>query len=709
MAIIGKIRKHSGLAVILVGVAIAAFIVGDFSKKRTRGVNEIGSINGEAIPIMDFNNKVDETLEIQKENSQKDKITDEETYNIRQSIWNTMVKEILMGDEFESLGLTVSPDELFDQVQGKNPHRYILQYFKDPKTNMYDPALVLNYLKNLDKMEPKAKTQWLRFEKAIKDDLLQTKYNNLISKGYYIPKAFLNKQYQNENRSLKVLYIAPAFQSIPDSTIKLTDADYEKYYEKNKQYFDQDEAIRDIEFVMFEVVPSQTDKKKIEEEVTSLYKDFLTSNDIPNFTNANSDSKYDSSFKKKGTLPGNLDSLAFSSKPGTFFPPFQNDKSWYMAKLIAVQERPDSIKASQILISFEGTQLAAQDKEIKRTKEQAKKLADSLLLVLKKSPEKFEELVKSVSNYPTAKEDSGNLKWLADGDVNFAIFFDAAVPMKTNEVKIVETSIGYSLLKLTGKTKPVNKIRIAVLQRQIEPSNQTFQDTYLKASAFAGQNKTIEAFDKATTAEKLAKRSAPNIKEMDNTVAGLTSARELVRWAFGENTKVGEVSPVFDLSGKYIVAILKNKTDKGQLALAQIKDKIEPNVKNFKKIELLGEKMTKALQSTKDLSALAKQLDAKVDTTDIKFTGYGRTAIANEGEIVGSMFTLKKDQVTGPLIGNYGAYFVKVIDITEPAPKEDFTMEKMQMQNAFESRVTSAAYQAIEKTAVIKDNRAKFF
>ena len=166
MAIIGRIRKHSGLAVILVGVAIAAFVVGDFGKKRMKSTNEIGSVNGEAIPHPEFTNKVEEAIQLQKDNSGNEKITDEETYEIRQSTWNTEVKDILMQEEYDEVGIAVSPDELFDQVQGRNPHRFILQYFKDPKTNVYDPALVRNYLKNLDNMEPKNRDQWLTFRKG---------------------------------------------------------------------------------------------------------------------------------------------------------------------------------------------------------------------------------------------------------------------------------------------------------------------------------------------------------------------------------------------------------------------------------------------------------------------------------------------------------------------------------------------------------------
>ncbi|MCK9205322.1 MAG: SurA N-terminal domain-containing protein, partial [Bacteroidales bacterium] len=403
MAIIGKIRKHSGLAIIIIGVAIAAFVIGDFGKKRTKGTSDIGAINGESIPYMEFNNKVDQALETQKENSGDDKISDQDAYQIRQTTWNNEVKSILMGEEYDELGIAVSAEELFDQVQGKQPHRYILQYFKDPNTGQYDPALVLNYLKNLDKMEPKSKEMWLRFEKAIKDDRQETKFNNLISKGYYMPTAFLKKDYVRQTKSVKVRFIAPALTSIPDSIVKLTDADYNQFYNKNKPYFYQDEPYRDLDFIAFEVVPSDQDRRKISEDVALLYKDFVTSTDAFNFANANSDKKTDTNFVKKGTLPPNLDSLLFISPVGTLFQPFEFQNTWYMAKSLALQERPDSMRGSQILIAF----TSPGNETIKRTKEQAKVKADSLLNVLKKNPDKFNEIAKTVSEYPGAKEDGG--------------------------------------------------------------------------------------------------------------------------------------------------------------------------------------------------------------------------------------------------------------------------------------------------------------
>ena len=705
MAIIGKIRKHSGLVVVIVGVAIAAFVIGDFSKKANKGTNDIGTVNGESIPYTEFNGKVEKNLETQKENSGNDKITDQETYQVRQSTWTSTVKEILMGNEYEELGLTVSPEELFDQVQGRQPHRFILQYFKDPATGQYNPSVVLNYLKNLDKMEPKARNQWLQFEKAIKDDRQETKFNNLLTKGYYVPKAFLKKDFINQSKTLKVLAVAPEMTSISDSSVKLTDADFQKFYDKNKTYFFIEDASRDLDYVLFEVKPSDIDRKRTSEDVAQLYKEFQSAIDVMTFTNANSDVKADTMFVKKGTFPAQLDTLLFASKPGAVFPPFEFNNSWYMAKLIELQARPDSMKGSQILLAFAGT---GNDK-ITRTKAEAKAKIDSLMNALKKNPQIFAEVAKKYSDYPTVKDDGGDLKWFKDGNPNFDPFFKAGLDLKPNEMKVVETRIGYSLFMLAEKSAPVTKVKAAVLSRAIVPSNQTFQDTYMKASAFAGQNKTPEAFEKAAVSKGLQKRSAPNIKEMDSYVMGLPAAREMVRWAFAENTKLGEVSPVFDLSGKYGIAVLKNISEKGQQKLENIKARIEPSVKNMKKIDIMAEKITKEMATTKDITALAYKLNAKLDTSMVTFTGFNRSNIGRESEIVGKLFLSKKGELVGPLTGNYGAYIVLINDVVEAPGKDDFSYEKMQQMQNFNQRVTGNMYTALQKTAKITDNRLRFY
>jgi len=708
MAIIGKIRKHSGLAVIIVGVAIAAFVIGDFGKRRAKNVTDIGEVNGEQITYKDFTAKVDEVTEIQKENSGSDKMTEDESYNIRQSTWNNMVRQLIMDDEYATLGLTVSSDELFDQVQGRNPHRYILQYFKDPNTGIYDPALVLNYLKNLDKMEPKNRTQWLQFEKAIKEDRQMTKFNNLITKAYYVPKAFLKKDYTNQTKSIKLRFVSPPFFNIPDSLAKPTDADFQAFYDKNKGYFYADAPTADLDYVLFDVQASPLDRQKIAEDVASLYKDFLTVSDVKTFASANSDFKWDTNFLNKGKLPEKIDSILFNAKVGTIIPPVELNNAWYMSKLLAIQDRPDSMNGLQMLVTWDGTNVS---ETVKRTKEQAKLRADSIVNVLKKDPTQFTILTTQLSDFPSAKKDKGELKWFTDDNVNFSLFFNAGLEMKPNDIKVIETGIGYAIFKMTDKTKPKKKIKAAVLQRNIEPSNQTFQDTYLRASAFAGENKTQAAFDTAAAKTGVPKRTAQGVKEMDNQVQGLANAREMVRWAFAEATKTGEVSPVFDLSGKYVVAIVKEKNPKGLLPLEKIKTRIEPQVKNLKKIEVLSGRIAEAAKKTPDLYALALQFSGKVDTTVLTFTGMNRSSIGREQDVVGELFSMTdpRGKLVGPLKGNFGTYIILVDEIVPATPKEDYTFELSQLQQMFSGREQNGLYDALLKASEIKDNRAKFY
>jgi peptidyl-prolyl cis-trans isomerase D len=382
-----------------------------------------------------------------------------------------------------------------------------------------------------------------------------------------------------------------------------------------------------------------------------------------------------------------------------------------MAKLLGTEERPDSMKASMILVSYADLKVS---ESIKRTKAQAKVRADSILTILKKTPDRFVELAKTISDYPTAKDDGGDLKWFVDGNANFSLFFKTGLGMKPGEVKLIETGLGYTLLKLTEKTKPLKKVQVAVLQRQIAPSNQTYQDIYQKASAFAGQNKTPEAFEKAAAQKGLAKRSAQSVKVMDNSLQGITSTRAVIRWAYGKDEKVGEVkigdvSPVYTISDKYIVAILKNITPKGFIPLAQIKDRIQQAVKNEVKARMLNEKLGKAFMTNKDLYSLAAELKSKVDTTRLTFAGYSSSALGRENEILGQLFTMKKGVVTGPLEGKYGAYLVIVDELKEPPAKTDFTNERNTMVQSFSQRVMGAAYEALKKTATIKDDRVRFY
>ena len=414
MAILGNIRKRSGVAIIFVGVAILAFVLGDIGKSTWRNPTAIGVVAGEKISYIDFEKKVEENLGYTKQSTQKEALSTEEIYSVRQNTWNQLVNQIIMGKAFKETGLSISQDELTDLIQGPNPHKYILQNFQNPQTGLLDRELLINFLQTLDQREPEIQKQMENLIEAIREDRLNTKFNVLIGKAYYMPRPLVLKDYQLKNVKASFNFVAQSFTLIPDSLVKITDKDLLAYYEKHKQYYEQEES-RDIDYVVFDVLPSAEDYAMAENEIRRLYEEMSTTTDIVNFVNFNSDEKYDSSFKKKGTLPVQIDSIMFNSPIGTMAGPWMDNNVYYIAKLMDVQERPDSLKASHILISYKGAYGASQD--IKRTREEAKKLADSLMAVLKAAKKKLAEIAAKFSDDPSVTQNSGDLGWFADGQM----------------------------------------------------------------------------------------------------------------------------------------------------------------------------------------------------------------------------------------------------------------------------------------------------
>jgi len=709
MALIGKIRKHSALIVIIVGIALAAFVLGDFLNpwnSRGQRVNTIGEINGDELLINDFNQKVEQETQLRKEQQQKENFTPDEQFQIRQTIWNQMVNDAIMGKEYEKLGLTVSVDELNDMVLGSAPHRLIQQSFTDPNTNQFDPKMVRNFLDNLDQQNPEMKDRYLMIEKYIKDDRIKTKYNNLIQKAYYIPKAFAEQDYIEKTRNLKMRVVAKRYTTLADSLIKLTDADYKAYYDENINNYEQEE-MAEIEYVVFDVAPSQTDRDNIAKEVEKITADFQNATNIPSYVNTVSDDSYDSTFKTESKLSPMIASQVFAAPVGTVIGPVIDNEVYNIAKSIEFQNRPDSVKMSQLLITYKGIQGFD---SITRSKDQARVTADSIMNVLKKSPDLFEVMALAKSDYPTVKEDKGDLKWMTDGDPNFALFFNSGVPMKVNEVKVIESRLGFHVIKVTEKTKPLNKVRVAIITRKIEPSQETFQDTYQKASQFASENNTLEKFNEAVTKQGLNKRSFERLLKMTDRIAGLNQARQIARWVFiTEDMEPGMVSPVFDDGKAYVVVALKAMYEKGFAPLEKVKKQIEPMVIRKKKGEKFAEEF-KALKSS-DINEIATKTQLKVDTlTNVNFSMRMLPNFGRENELIGDAVTRKAGQVYGPVIGSAATFMYIIDSIAEPPAIADYTQYKTQLVSAFKSKVTgNQVFKALEKNSKIDDNRIMFY
>jgi len=440
MAVIGKIRKHSGLAVILVGVAIAAFVLSDFFRAGPGGqMKNVGVVEGEEISYTDFNYKVEDNMESQKANNNGEPLNAGQQFTVRQNTWDQFVNELLMNKEFEKLGIAVTSDELFDQVQGENPHRLIKQYFVNPETQQYDRTFVIRYLQNLNQLPVDQKRQWITFEQFIKRDRLNTKYNNLISKAFYVPEAFAKMQYENQKKNAELLIGYKKFVDVPDSLVSSKEKDFQKYYDENGYKFEQEKS-KDIDYVIFDVTPSEKDFQKTEQDVKRLYEEFKRTENIAYFVNAVSDTRYDSIWWDDGTLPIAFDTAFTGAEIGAMVPPYFEDNAWHMAKLVDIQNRPDSAKAEHILIAYSGALRAAEN--ITRTKEDAQQIADSLYNVIRRNPAKLAQLAKDFSDDGSVQQNNGDLGWFPDGNMVHA-FNDVAINGRKGDVKLIETPFGY--------------------------------------------------------------------------------------------------------------------------------------------------------------------------------------------------------------------------------------------------------------------------
>lgn len=703
MAIIGEIRKHYWLLVVIIGVALLLFVLSDFSRKRSKQTTTIGVIAGEKISAQEFNKKVEENIELQKVNTGKDNLTADESFQIRQGTWQQLLNEIIMNKQYEKLGISVSLDELDDLIRGKNPHQYILQSFTDPNSGKFDQKAVSNFLQNLDNVEPTMKKRYLALEKAIITDRLSTKYNNLLTKGFYVPAAFAKRNYEESNKMAKVRLAGVRYQVISDSAVKVTDADYEKYYAENSYKYFQDKPVRDIEYVVFDPKPSDEDIMKIKEDVNKMYQEFGTTTDVPTFVNANSDSRYDSTWKKKGSFSPILDSMLFNAPVGAILPPYDDNGMIRIFKIMDKQARPDSLRASHILISYAGTQV----QNAKRSKQDAIKVSDSIFAAVKKNPTSFEAVASTVSDDETAKKKAGDLDWFLDGGM-VAPFNNAVLKGTVGDIVKVETAFGYHIIKITGKKNPIAKIKVASVDRKMEASTKTIEKVFNDASNFAAENNTIEKFEKAVKDKGLDLRNSDRTDAMTDKLPGVDRAREIVRWAFFEETEKGSVSNVFDTDGLYVVAAVKTVVDKGAVPLEVLKKSIEPLVIREKKAELITKRINNQFAKLKDINTLIQEYNVKIDTSDISFASANIPGYGHEAKVTGQVFSMKNGQMSAPLAGDQAVYVV-ILDTFQDAPAtKDYENQKRQISMNFQARINQVM-SILQDKADVTDNRALFY
>ena len=701
MAAIGNIRKHYGLLVAFVGLALLAFVLGDlFKSTNSRQGTNVASVGNEKITYQDYSNMVSMNLENAKA-SNAGSITPEQNYSIHASTLEQMIRDIVMKREYKDLGLVVSSEELFDQFLGENPNQYVVSSFTGAD-GKFNRELVETYIRDFQTLTPEMQANWLNFERAIKEDRLNTKYDNLLKKSFYLPTKLAERYYSDKNDKVSAEVYAIRYNTIADSTVVLSDADKKAFYEENKNKY-QTDATRAIDYIVFEIKPSKADIDFSRNLVNDLKDDLASIENAASFVNANSDLPFDSTWKSRTDVPAEFENAIFSNGAGFVYGPYENDGYYNVAKVLDVENRSDSLMASHILVSYANALRSTET----RTKDEAKSLADSLLNVIKKDNSKIETLAKDFSDDPSAQTNNGDLGWFTDGTMVYT-FNEFVQDNKVGTVGMVETPFGYHIIKVTDRNEATPKARIAVVANEITASTATYQNIFAEANRFVTENTTAEEFNAAIENQGLNKRTFPTMRTTTNYITGISNPRQIVRWAFDENTKVGDMSSIFDLDDMYVVAVLTKAVEEGDAPYQDIAERYEYVIKKEKKGAMLAEQ-AKAYGT--DYQKMIDNLKGEKTTVDnVTFEGRGFGNFGVEDKVIGTVIGMKEGEVSEPIIGGNGLYVVKVVKETPAATTTDYSNIQREQRSKYNNQIlNNAVYSALKDMTKIEDNSILFY
>ncbi|MEZ0542358.1 peptidylprolyl isomerase [Fibrella arboris] len=704
MSLINKIRERSGLAVGVIAVSLILFIVGSDllgGKSTLFGNNsqEIGTIDGRTIDNQDFQAKV-EQVRAQYEQQTGRAPGEQEMTQIREQAWNQLIFETAYQKEFDKLGLTVSPEELVDMVQGNNVSPEVRQAFTNPSTGVFDKNQVVQYLKGLRNVPPAQQAQWASFEQQISTNRLREKFDNLMRLSNYATTAEAQKEYQAQNTKADVKFLFVPYYSVNDTTVKVTDSELSDYLSKHKDEYPGADT-RSIQYVSFAVNPSKEDSASLYNDIKTLARGLGGAKNDSTFARQNSDVPVPL-YLTAGEMPEQLRAAIPTFSPGGVYGPFREGNTYFIYKYGGTKKDTSfTIRASHILIRATAKTDSA--------KADARRRAESILKQIQGGAS-FEALAQSNSEDGSAQQ-GGDLGYFKNDGRMVKPFESAIFGFAGSGLipRVVETDFGYHIIKIT-EPKTNQLYRVAGIGKTITPSEATTNEAYQKASQFAANSRTKDAFDENVKKDKaLVIANADRIPETASNINALTDARAIVRWAFDDKTDKNSVSEPFQVGDQYVVAVLTGSTAKDEVKVDDYRAELTAKVRNQKKAEQI---MAKLGNPSGPLETIAQKYGAGaiVETAeDINLaTGFMRSA-GVDPVALGRAFGLKAGKRSKPFAGEGGVLIVEPTRIT-PAPNvADYAMYKTSIQQNQGQRTTVYVNEAIKDAANITDRRAKFY
>jgi len=705
MAALQYLRDKAGVFVAgLIGLSLFIFVVSDFfggsrsQRIRQRKYYEIGQVNGEKIMYQDYEQRIQSLQEIYKLSGTS---TFDETMieNMREQTWEQIIRERILDRKYEDLGIGVSTEELDELVFGANPHPVVTQLFTDRQTGIFNRSFLVNFLKSTETDET-AKKYWLFFEDQIVNDRLNSKFNNLIGSGLYIT----SKQAEFENsllsKSVDLSFMLRNFNTVPDSAVTITSKEINEYYEKHKEGYKRS-AQRDIEYVTFDIAPSEDDFRQAEEWIKRIVEEFRNSTEPAQFVNTTSDTRHNGFYYPISEVPEALRDFVQKENRNEVFGPWLEDGSYKIARLIDSGDRPDSVHARHILISPSQV----------RTLSQSRAIADSLVKLIR-SGKSFADIARDNSDDQGSANLGGDLGWFKEGQM-VVPFNNACFTGKKGEIITAETTFGVHIIEILDLSPKRRKYEVGIIERKVVPGSLTTQKIYAEASRFASMNSTYEKFNQTIAAEKLNKRIATAVTPQQKTLPGLTQPRYLIMALFqAEPGKIildANQQAVFEISDKYVVAFCTRAVEEGPAPLKEVESDIRFALLKEKKAEKIGSELLSQVNAGKSLSEIAALSGTTVlEATGINFNSYMVQGAGIEPALVAAASVAEQGKIAGPVTGNNGVYLIEVNNVVASVEGDLKTLgDRLKM--TYRMRGMYEAYEALRKASHIVDKRYKFY
>ncbi len=592
MAAIGKIRQHYGILVIIIGVALLAFVLGDLMKTPSGNRNnDVAVVNGEKITYKDFENRAQQIITYQK--NMRGGLTRDDEFSLRRQVLDDMIRQIIMKKEYKTLGLTVAKDEVTDLFLGENPNQYVIQNFSDAN-GKFNKEAVAQTIASFGDMTPEAQEMWLNFENFIIEERVGEKYQSLLKHGFYLPKKLADRYNDNKNLKRSADVYAVRYVSIPDSTVVVTENDKKEFYKNNMKKYPTD-AMRGIDYVIFEVKPSAADKQAAKKFIEDLTDEFEKTDNVASFVNYNSDTDapFDGTWKKVTDLDVELEDVIAKNEVGFVYGPYEYEGSYNAARILGKEKRNDTLWA-----------------------------------------------------------------------------------------------------------------QVAIVKREITASTDTDREVFAEMNKFVTENKTAEQFDNAIETLGLNKRTNQSIRKTTSSIPGIGNARDLVRWTFSDDVKVGDISKVFPYENMYVVAVLTKIVHEGYAPYEDIVDTRATQIMKEKKGKMIAEKV-KAYGN--DYQKMIDELGGEfINVDDISYDGRGFGSLGVEEKIGGTALGIKEGVYSAPIEGG-NAFAILKVTKTTPANTTDFAAFQREKKSQFTNSIVNGAYNALFESAKVDNNGILFF